>query len=515
MDTTQTTPEYVTMDTTKGTIRGVIDSDVMVFKGIPYAKPPVGELRFAPPVEMDHWSGEKDCLEFGHCAIQTPSILINTTPSEDCLYLNVWAPAHKSAKKYPVFFWIHGGGFFNGCGTMPYYDGMTFAQNDIILVTINYRLGALGFLALDTLRKTYGTTGNWGTLDMIAALRWTWENIGNFGGDSTNITIGGESAGAFAVTNLIMSPLARGLFQKAITESGNILSNAVSVPLTKAQLQPSIEVSGKVAQAFGADDSPEGLEILRKADPLKLWETAFFSSDVTVACPLALWPVQDGVVIPTDPLQSLANGEYNHVQYLMGFNKDEGNVFIGQDSTEEGAQRYCQDVFGANYGQVKAHYDQKGMTMLQAIPNIVENAYFRSGTIQMMDMFVKGGDAVYGYQFNYVPDGNYPMKMLGAHHAVEILFVFDSIVPAGLQEGQFDGKVSRQMHDMWCNFIAEGNPNEGLDVPSPVEWKGYEAPERALFYIDKQMSCEPLEEKSDIQFFQELLYGSEASLNHR
>src|SRR5574344_1456681 len=178
-----------TVKTAQGIVSGAQENGVLSFKGMPYAKPPLGELRFTPPNEAEPWTGVRECIAYGPCATQADSILVNNETSEDCLYLNIWTP--NVSGKLPVYFWIHGGGFCTGCGSMEYYNGSYFAQQDIVVVTINYRLGALVFLAFNTLLQQYGTTGNWGTLDQIAALKWVRQNIAAFGGDPDNITIGG------------------------------------------------------------------------------------------------------------------------------------------------------------------------------------------------------------------------------------------------------------------------------------------------------------------------------------
>ena len=409
-------------------------------------------------------------------------------------------------KKYPVYFWIHGGGYFNGCGTMNYYDGTEFVNKEVILVTINYRLGALGFLALETLKNEYGTTGNWGTLDQIAALTWVKENIEAFGGDADNITIGGESAGSFSVTNLIMSPKAKGLFKRATMQSGNLLSNKVAVPYSHAKLESSIEISRRFAQKFGAEDSPKGVEKLRACDAYQLWETGFFSSDVTVQAPLAFWATLDGTVLPLDPETALKNGEYNKADYLMGFNKNEGMVFLSETSTPEGADWFVRQVFGEKEQDVKEYYKNQGMEGLSFIPDLVTYAYFKAGITKMMEELAQQGNPVYGYQFDFTPDGNYPMKELGPHHAVDILYVFDTIPASGLTEGKYDGLVAEQMHIMWCNFIANGNPNTGFAPPIKKMWERFKINEKMMYYFDKEMECTVLKDAEKIAYFQKLLY---------
>ncbi|MGB4984925.1 MAG: carboxylesterase family protein [Erysipelotrichaceae bacterium] len=493
----------VIIKTNKGDIAGQYQDNMMVFKGIPYAKPPVKELRFAPPVAMDVWDGVKECYEYGNCSTQAPCILVNSKPSEDCLYLNVWAPKLDPNKKYPVYFWIHGGGYFNGCGSMEYYDGSSFANKDVIVVTINYRLGALGFLALETLMNKYGTTGNWGMLDQIAALKWVNENIAAFGGDSNNITIGGESAGSFSVSSLVMSPLAKGLFQKAIMQSGNILSDNVSLPFTQAKLEASVDNSVKFAQLFGADDSEKGLEILQNVDAYKLWETGFFSSDITVPSPMAFWHTLDGVVLPKNPLEALKNKEYNKAVYLMGFNEQEGNVFLSENSTLEGAHNFISLVFGDKKDGLNKYYDDNVRQNLGFVSDVVTYAYFKAGTLSMMDLLVSNGEKVYGYEFGLTADGNYPMKNIGPHHAVDILYTFDSFDKMGLIMGPNDKMISKQMNTMWANFITSGNPNVGLELDHKVVWDTYN--NNKFYYFNENIECTNLKDREKINDFEKML----------
>ena len=484
-----------------GAVAGTTEHGVSVFKGIPYAKPPVGRLRWAPPQECDPWDGVRECNRFGHAATQAKSPLVNTQPDEDCLFLNVWTPEHSQGRKLPVYFWIHGGGYFNGCGTMEYYDGSSFARKDVIVVTINYRLGALGFLALETLMEQYNTTGNWGTLDQLAALKWVQKNIAAFGGDPARVTLAGESAGAFSVSSLIMSPLAKGLFSRAVMESGNLLSNRVAVPHTGATLEGSIANSRNFAAIFGADDSPEGLEKLRGVDAMKLWETGFFSSDASLESPMAFWSTQDGVVIPRDPLKALRAGDYNHGQFLMGYNLGEGAVFIGQNSSQEGARRYPALIFGDKAPLIEAYYQGKNLAPLPKLVDIVTYAYFKAGMTEFAGELSRQGQDVYVYQYDFTPDGNYPMKELGPHHTVELLYTFASIPMTGLTEGPGDKVVEAQMNTLWSNFITNGDPNAGRPLADGTVWEKYDPAAPRIYHINETCSFRPTWDQETIELF--------------
>ena len=258
--------EPILATTEAGTVRGVEGAGTRAYLGVPFAAPPVGERRFAPPENVEPWTETLDCENFGPTAVQANAIE-GLPMSEDCLTLNVWTPAAPgSDEKLPVYVFIHGGAFAIGSGAEPTYDGTNFAKRGIVTITINYRLNALGFYATQETYDRYGTTGNWGYLDQIKALEWIRDNVSAFGGDPKRVTIGGESAGSYAVSALILSPLAEGLFQGAIMESGTNLQIAGNAYYSKADLQRSIEVCNMMSSTFGAKDDAEGLAKLRTVD---------------------------------------------------------------------------------------------------------------------------------------------------------------------------------------------------------------------------------------------------------
>lgn len=493
--------------TRAGVLQGEIVDGTCVYRGVPYAKPPVGNLRFAPPAPLDASDDVIDCTVFGHCAVQEPSMLVNTEPSEDCLYLNVWAPENvASDAKLPVFVWIHGGGYYNGCGSMNYYDGTEFVKQGVIVVTINYRLGALGFFALQTLLDEYGTTGNWGTLDQIAALQWVQDNIAAFGGDPNAVTIAGESAGSFSVSSLVLSPRAKGLFRYAIMESGSLFNDPAAVVHTKAQLEPSIRCSREIAAQFGADDSPAGLEKLRGIDAKELWDAGFFSSDITVDAPHALWHTLDGAVIPTDPVAAIESGDINGEAFIIGYNVAEGAVFVGAQATPEGALAYMDTVFTPQQRkQIDALYPED-INPLQQVVDVVTYLYFKAGMSFIQDALVKRGKKVYAYQFEHTPEGTYPMSMLGAHHAVEIPYVFATYESVGLKPGEHDRMVEQQMNGMWSSFVKTGDPNTP-DVPSDVTWTPYASPCGPCFGFGAHMHCGEIDDAEKIALYRSILIG--------
>jgi para-nitrobenzyl esterase len=465
----------VTVSTEKGDVMGYVSDGVVQFHGIPYAKPPVGELRFAPPEEPDSWEGVLDCTSYDGMAVQI-STSGQMLGDEDCLYLHVWAP--ENAENLPVYVWIHGGAFVQGSGGNGLFDGTNFAKDGVVVVTLNYRLGALGYLALDTLQDTYGTTGNWGTLDQIMALQWVQDNIAAFGGDPDNVTIGGESAGAFSVSNLIMSPLAEGLFQRAILESGCLLSNVDGAPLMNGGvLEDAVENSRDYAAQFGADDSPEGVELLRSVDAHTLWDMAKWTWNITENQAYTFWPVSDGTVIPLDPYAAMAAGEYNHVQVLMGYNANEGSIFVPTTINEADLERYVYKVFKSRAPEVLAVCDQLGTEPYTVARNICTLSFFWSGMTEMERMLSEHGDTVYAYRFDYVAaDGD---QSLGAYHTSEINFAFANLY--GRADTEENQRMLSQVHNSWVNFITCGDPNTGLDRPSGLTWPVYDAADPQLY----------------------------------
>ena len=319
----------VITQTNSGRIEGLSRDGLNIFKGIPYAAPPTGERRWLPPGPVEPWTDIRQAQSFGPTAPQNPSQLeILSSPAEpepqdeDCLYLNVWTPGLDDARR-PVMVWVHGGAFVTGSGSTPLYDGSSLSnRGDTVLVTTNYRLGPFGFLNLSSVTDgQIPATGNEGLLDMMAALEWVRENISNFGGDPANVTIFGESAGGMAIGALLVMPSAKGLFHKAILESG---SNTVHSP----------ERSKKVAKRYlevlnvPADDV-EALKSLPTAEWLAALEEVAQPNPETGVMPMQ--PVVDGDLLPELPLVGLANGMADGVPILIGSNLEEWKLMSGLD----------------------------------------------------------------------------------------------------------------------------------------------------------------------------------------
>ncbi|HJJ36562.1 MAG TPA: carboxylesterase family protein [Methanocorpusculum sp.] len=464
-------------------IIGLSEDGVDTFLGIPYAEPPVGDLRFAPPVAKKPWTTTLDCTKPGNAAVQTPLLVGADTPvSEDCLYLNIWKPsAAKEGDNLPVYFWIHGGGWCYGSGNQALYDGNRFAKEGVIVVTINYRLGGLGFLALDTLMKKYGTAGNWATLDQIMALQWVNDNIAKFGGNPHNITIGGESAGSFSTFALVMSPKTKGLFQKAIMESGAI----TYILKTKMRLDKAIEIGKQIAAHFGADDSEEGLAKLRKVDAMELWKaTELNLADIMEGAPFQTYPVYDGVVLPlNDPYQALKDGNFNKdISVIIGNNHREGPLFVFNNIntlTQEKFNTFVRQVFRPECAQeVIDHYEAViDHTLVEKAGGMLGMTLIILGATEAQRYLAKAGTPVFAYEFDYVDESG-----VAQLHASEMTYAFGQ--KTNMSGTPFTGNdliVRDTMHGYWVNFIKTGTPN-GIGL---VEWPTYAEGTKTIMRFDK------------------------------
>jgi para-nitrobenzyl esterase len=489
-----------------GTIKGMRDNGVDSYKGIPYALPPLGQLRFAPPQAAKPWSGELDCTRFGSQCSQASSFSAPGPESEDCLTLNVWAPAENS-RNLPVYVFIHGGGFAAGSGSLPDYDGSSFARHGIVTVTINYRLGALGFFASGETRRQYGTTGNWGILDQIKALQWVRDNIAAFGGDPNRVTIGGESAGSFSVSALILSPLAQGLFSGAIMESGSILSLSTLSYYAKSDPEKSIALSAMLADVFGASDDSAGLARMQKADASVLSHFSAFVPQQTVSPAFFLTPVFDDQVIPAQPLETMTAGKFTPVNLLLGFNHDEGSLFVPQDIDEGEYKSLVMRMLHGDQGLRFLQYMEKFQAMPpgQRARQALAYAVFSAGSKRFADLADRAGCPVYMYKFSYVSPDN-QKNGLGAAHSMELPFVFNNLSVED-QAAPGAGRLSAEIHTRWVNFIKSGDPNVGDSLPSQVTWPRYEAENPQVLLLDSKISAEPLPDRENIDYTADLIFG--------
>lgn len=443
---------------------------VRVYKGIPFAKPPVGPLRWRPPERPAPWEGVRACTDFGPACPQ-PDVPLFQVPgprSEDCLYLNVWTAAPDAEAKRPVMVWIHGGSYLFGAGSQPIYDGEALARRGVVLVTINYRLGPFGFLAHPALSAESGRgSGAYGLLDQIAALEWVKRNIAAFGGDPGRVTIFGESAGGGSVTALLVSPLAKGLFHRAIAQSGVVFAQ----PLRDAG--PGKAPAEPAGERFAAKLGCEGegaLAALRAKSAEELLAAAELDLNPFGEGDYSFGPVVDGVVLPRDPAELL--DAQHDVPLLLGSTADEGTIFVAMNpagATKASFERAVEPFFREHTGRVLALYPvTKDAEARRALATLIGDAFF----IAPLRAFARAraglSSKTFMYHFTYAPP-RARMFGLGAHHAVELPYVFETLPPAEAKDA--DRALASAVAAAWVRFAATGDPNgEGLPA-----WPAYSA----------------------------------------
>ena len=471
---------------TGGAIRGAVsagNADIVAFKGIPFAAPPVGELRWRPPEPVLGWEGVRDASESGAICIQNGGQ--GVTQDEDCLFLNVWAPRETSEPR-PVLFWIHGGGYTGGSGSTAIYDGTPLAADGAVVVTINYRLNVFGFLAHPALsvESPHGASGNYGLLDMVAGLEWVRDNIATFGGDPGRVTIFGESAGAGAVMSVMLIPQAGGLFHGAIAQSNWI--NGWDRPLAEtARGWEAAEAQGlRVAAALGiAGNTDEALAAMRAASAADV----LTASNADAGSPFMrsgnVWaPNVDGWVIPDDPLAMYRAGRQHAVPLITGLNGNEGSLMTrGMDIPDAAAfETYVRSVYPELAEEMLAHYDASSPDAAQAaIDKVIHDLFFAGPVRAHAESQAASGTQTWLYHFTHVPPTAWGAD-LGSHHAAELVYVFGTLTrreeggerPLGLTPvGDYtdtDTALSAAMRGYWVQFAATGNPNRGGLPPWPV-----------------------------------------------
>lgn len=497
-----------------GPVRGQYRKGVSSFKGIPYAIPPLRERRFKAPDPMNPWVETLDCLKPGNTAMQMGGILVDTPgtyqmdgKSEDCLFLNVWTPAITPEKRLPVYVFIHGGAFATGSGTEMMYDGTRMAQEGVVVVTMNYRLGALGFLATKGLYDESGTTGNYGLLDQIQGLRWVQENIEAFGGDPSRVTLGGESAGAFSVTALMLSPLAKGLFHQAIVESGSIFSIASFAPQNRGDLEKSMTNGRLLCEMFGVEDTKEDLYKLKRIPGDALAAVSIVKADQSAApTAFGFWPVYDGIVLPKDPVAALALGNVNPVKLLVGYNTNESSLFIKGHTNLGIYKMLCIRIFGPDKAEaVMEHFPvDEDHTPLERMQEIYTHSAFVVGMVMMAKKYAQLGEDVFFYNFDYDPA---ILKLMGLNtaHAMELPFVFGNGI--GQHRATKISNLSWVMQTSWINFIKTGNPNFKEPFKGQVPWPKFDTEKKDIMVFDTHLSNKTLPFQDDLAFLEEIMFG--------
>jgi carboxylesterase type B len=454
-----TASRSLTVATDKGQLEGRTTGAVDQWLGIRYAKPPTGARRWAPPEPAESWTGVRGALSYGSRCTQLASGNGPRVDSEDCLYLNVYAPSVIPAgKKLPVLFMIHGGGLLNGAGDQ--HDGSQLAQSDgIIVVSVNYRLGPFGLLTLPGLAGSQ-TEGNFSLLDQEAALRWTAANIAAFGGDPSKVTIAGESAGGQAVCSLLASPPAKGLFSGAIMESGSCRGNSRATAEAE---------SLAFAKAAGCPTAATAATCLRGKD-----EATLLSASANY---VPIFYTYGGADLPASPLQAIASGRFNQVPILMGDNHDEGRLFTTGYAhyTSEQYKQFVTDSFGTLAPQVLARYPWSAYpsryTAAYAIGALLTDSWLYGGiggcgARQVASSLAKS-TPVFFYQFDDrhppAPSGGLPGFQFGAAHSLELSYLWPSFANGNSLAAEFtpaQQELSRQMVAYWGAFTKSGSPDK-------------------------------------------------------
>lgn len=463
-----------------GIVEGTFEDGLMVFRGVPFAAPPVGELRWRAPQPPVKWKGVKQATSFAPAPMQggnPPS-----GKSEDCLYLNIWSPAKKSSDKIPVMVYIYGGGFSGGNTSDPWISGEKLAKKGVVLVSVAYRVNQFGFLAHSGLsaENPHRVSGNYGLLDQIAALQWVKKNIAAFGGDPDKVTIFGESAGAISVSMLCASPLAKGLINGAISQSGG--SFGPTRPTTyPGENMKTLQQAEKEGESYLKKAGVTSINELRNIDADKLPSGWGLPGG---------WPIVDGYVIPDDQYKLYESGKYNDIPVLIGYNSDEGASFTNVKSAED---------FIAG---VKTRYEKFAEPLLKAYPldsgkigktarDLSRDAAFGWQTWAWANLQSRTGKSkVYYYYFDQHPDypKGSPRYGYGSPHAQDVSYVFQHLDANNPEVTKTDFEISEAMITYWTNFAKYGNPN-GQGVP---EWPAFSESSPAVMYFSQKPFVGPV-----------------------
>jgi para-nitrobenzyl esterase len=479
--------------TAQGSVHGKLVSEgrTRAFLGIPFAAPPVGDLRWKAPQPPAQWSGVRDATNFAARCAQWPIwadyIFQDSGPSEDCLYLDVYAPATASpAHKLPVMVWIHGGGYAAGGSSEPRYSNSPLVDRGVLLVNINYRMGVFGFLASEDLRREGGgVAGNYGLMDMVAALQWVQANISHFGGDPNNVTIFGESAGSFAVSTLMASPLAQGLYQKAIGESGASFGSLLG--------GDSLDVRAPRDQAWVNSLGVKSLADLRALSTSQLIDAAKKKGTIGFS------PVIDGKLLTEAVPKIYAAGKQAHVPLLAGWNRDERAGTLSKEMTAEKWKAFAIEHYGAHADEFLAVFP--GETDADAVVSAdayTTDQFIAFGTWQWIEAQTRTGEApVYLYHFELPappsemhPEGRY------AWHSDDLEYVFGTLdVRRGSVWRPEDRKLTVDMMEYWTSFAKTGDPN-GPGLP---EWPRYDRT-GAVMHLDRETHSSPDTTRAQYEF---------------
>ncbi|GAB4035326.1 carboxylesterase/lipase family protein [Spirosoma jeollabukense] len=492
--------QSIRVNTEDGPIEGTTNKagDIRIFKGVPFAAPPVGDLRWKAPQPVTKWNDVRKCVAFGPSPMQakpapfmywSSEFLIPEGPiSEDCLYLNVWTGAKSATEKRPVLVYIYGGGFRSGGSACPIYDGEAMAKKGVVFVSINYRVGVFGFLAHPELTEEsgYKASGNYALLDMIDALKWVKNNVAAMGGDPANVTIAGQSAGAFAVNFLTASPLAKGLFQRAIAESGgSFVSNPNRPKLT-------LQAAEQQGISFAKSLNASSLDELRSKS----------ADEIQKATGGLSAPIIDGYVMPESVYDIYKKGRQNDVSLIVGWNEDDKTM--GQPAKADAFREQVKKRFGDKTDALLAIYpaatDEQAA---QAQGNINRDESFGIQGYTWAKMQTKTGKSpVYVYNFNRKLPANTPESQFGAFHSGEVVYAYNNLHTLNRPWEPIDQQLAEAMSSYWVNFARTGNPN-GKNLPN---WPAYKPAAENVLILDKTIQHKALPTKSQLAFWEDY-YG--------
>ncbi len=482
-----------------GELRGAAadgNPDIVAFRGVPYAAPPVGDLRWRPPRPVVAWDGVRDasapgpiCMQTGPAWVRAPDAGEDDPESEDCLFLDIWAP-RESREPRPVMVWIHGGGFFNGAGSLPIYDGARIAERGVVLVSINYRLNVFGFFAHPALsaESPHDASGNYGLMDMVAALEWVRDNIATFGGDPQRVTIFGESAGGGAVMALLLAPQTAGLFHRAISGSTWVYGwdRALREPVGAGS---TAEAQGiRIAESLGASGAT-ALATLRAATAQALQAAANADAGSLLMRTGYVWaPNVDGWIVPSDPLGMYEAGLQHDVPLITGMNADEGVSVARRANVEdrEAFEAHVRTVYPGVADELIAHYGVDSPEAARSqMAQLVHDMSFAGPVRVQAESHANVSAPVWLYHFTRVPPTALGAVVGGSYHGGELVYVFGTMAagpgpPGGRPHPmavhgdwtETDRRLSETMIAYWTEFAATGNPNRG-DLPA---WPEFDPP---------------------------------------
>jgi para-nitrobenzyl esterase len=475
------------------------DGSIKIFKGIPFAAAPIGDLRWKAPQPVAHWNGVKKCEAFGASPVQgkpvpfsmwSKEFLIPDEPiNEDCLYLNVWTGAKSGKEKRPVLVWIYGGGFASGGSGVPIYDGEATAKKGIVFVSINYRVGIFGFFAHPELTKESGrnASGNYGLMDQVAALQWVKRNIAAFGGDPENVTIAGQSAGSMSVNCLVASPTAKGLFKKAIAESGASLVNS---PLRGSTTLQQAEQDGeRTAKSFNVSTLAElrkipADELLKKGQGLRS-------------------PIVDGYVLPASLSEIFAGNKENEVTLLTGWNEDEGLMFGPVKNAADFRKQVAQQYSADSSAFLKYYPSDNDQQAAASQLNLSRDMIFGVQNYAWANISSSKGRKTFVYRFTRKVPGTGEYAKYGAFHTGEVPYAYDNLKFVDRPWEAADNQLAAVMSSYFVNFIKSGDPN-GNGLP---QWPAYTTTDKQVILLGDKQEAKPIPDREALDFMYKKMSG--------